>query len=193
MNLANAKINAQAVELLEPSLDHDVLEVGFGGGAALAMLAARAGCVAGIDPSQAAVRAAGRRFHDEIEAQRMQLRDAVAEDVPFADGSFDCALSVNAIYFWSDPDAGLHEIHRVLKPDGRLVLATESRRLPNRIAALGFTPYGEEEQASLLHHAGFSNIRIHRRGPFVFAIAVKSGSPPAAPERPNQPVHIVLD
>jgi arsenite methyltransferase len=174
MNLANAKINEQAVELLELSSEHRVLEVGFGGGVALTKLAGRAAFVAGIDPSEAAVRATCKRFHHEIATRRLEVREAFVETIPFAEGSFDRALSVNTIYFWSDPDAGLREILRMLRPGGRLVLATEARRVPKRIAKHGFTVYTEEEQVSLLRDAGFSDVRCERRKPFVFALATKA-------------------
>src|SRR5438552_172610 len=94
MNLANAGVNDQAVELLEPSVEHRVLGVGFGGGVALSKLAQRAGFVAGIDPSEPALRAARKRFHDEIEAGRVQLTQAPVDAIPFKDGSFDRVLTV---------------------------------------------------------------------------------------------------
>ena len=173
MNLSNAKINQQAIELLQPASEHRVLEVGFGGGAALTQLAARARWVAGIDPSSAAVRAARKRLHSEIAAGRAQIREAAVEQIPFGAGCFDRAISVNTIYFWSNPDAGLREIRRVLKPGGRLVIATELRRIPKRIAASGFTTYTEADQAEMLGKAGLSNVRLERRGPFVFATAAR--------------------
>ena len=173
MNLANASVNEQAVELLELSSEHRVLEVGFGGGVALTKLAGRVAFVAGIDPSEPVVRAACRRFHDEIATGRVQIREAVVDAIPFEGASFDRALSVNTIYFWSDPDTGLREVLRLLKPGGRLVLATEARRVPRRITKHGFTLYTEEEQIGLLQRAGFSNVRIERRGPLVFVLGTK--------------------
>jgi cyclopropane fatty-acyl-phospholipid synthase-like methyltransferase len=56
MSLANASINSQALELLDLSPGDRVLEVGFGGGGALAKIIGRAGMVAAIDPSEASVR-----------------------------------------------------------------------------------------------------------------------------------------
>src|SRR5690606_16036994 len=42
--------------------------------------------------------------------------------IPFQDNYFNCVMSVNTIYFWSNPDALLREIERVLKIGGCCVL-----------------------------------------------------------------------
>lgn len=89
LNLANACGNAAAVELLEVSSEHRALDVGFGGGVALRKMAARAHSVAGIDRSEAAVGAARRRFRRQIEAGRLELREASVEAIAFEDESSD--------------------------------------------------------------------------------------------------------
>jgi DNA-binding transcriptional MerR regulator len=47
--------------------------------------------------------------------------DAVAESLPFADGSFDAAMAVSTVHHWRDPIAGLRELRRVA---GRVVVLT---------------------------------------------------------------------
>lgn len=173
MNLANASINRRALELLALSPGDRVLEVGFGGGGALARTLARADFVAAIDPSEASVHAARGRFAEELRSGRLRIEHAVVENVPFESDSFDRALSVNTIYFWADPDRGLREIHRVLKSGGRLVLGTETRRVPQWAARQGFTSYPEDEQATLLRGAGFGRISVERQHRFLFARAAK--------------------
>jgi ubiquinone/menaquinone biosynthesis C-methylase UbiE len=49
-------------------------------------------------------------------------------DLPFPDGCFDCAVAAWMLYHASDLDRALKELHRVLRPDGRLVAATSSER-----------------------------------------------------------------
>ena len=46
------------------------------------------------------------------------MRDGAAEDLPFADDSFDAALSSLVIAFMRDADAGAREMARVTKPGG---------------------------------------------------------------------------
>lgn len=53
---------------------------------------------------------------------------AVAEELPFADGSFDAAMALHTVHHWSDPRAGLDELRRVarrvvvLAPDARVLV-----------------------------------------------------------------------
>ncbi|MFD0419788.1 class I SAM-dependent methyltransferase [Streptomyces sp. NPDC127108] len=41
--------------------------------------------------------------------------DAVAEDLPFADGRFDAAMTLFSVHQWSDVEAGLREMRRVTR------------------------------------------------------------------------------
>ena len=48
--------------------------------------------------------------------------------LPLRDCSFDAALSLATLEHLDEPDLHLHEIHRILKPDGILLLTTPSPR-----------------------------------------------------------------
>jgi ubiquinone/menaquinone biosynthesis C-methylase UbiE len=47
---------------------------------------------------------------------------ANASVLPFASHSFDAIVSANAFHYFDDPNATLHEMKRVLKPGGTLVI-----------------------------------------------------------------------
>ena len=51
---------------------------------------------------------------------------ADAMRLPLADAAFDAAVSTEAFHWFPDQDAALTEIHRVLRPGGRLLLALVS-------------------------------------------------------------------
>ena len=91
-----------------------VLDVGCGPGGLTHELAARVGedHVAAIDP-RPQFAAANRERHPGAD-----VRDGAAEDLPFADDSFDAALSSLVIAFMRDADAGAREMARVTRPGG---------------------------------------------------------------------------
>ena len=171
LNRGNRPTNARAVELLEVSAEHRVLDVGFGGGVGLGLLGERSpALLAGADHSDDAVRAARKRFPGA------RLEVAGIDALPFEDGAFDRVLSVHTIYFWPDAQAGARELFRVTAPGGRVVLAFmrgEEMRA-KKIHEHGFAFFEAADAAALLTGAGFAPVRVEGDGP-LFAVAEKPG------------------
>ena len=90
------------------------IDVGCGPGALTAVLVERLGArqVCAVDPSRSFCDEARERF------PAVDIRLAVAEDLPFADASFDAALAQLVVHFMTDPVAGLREMARVVRRDG---------------------------------------------------------------------------
>ena len=91
-----------------------VLDVGCGPGGLTQELARRVGAenVAAIDPMPQFA-AACRERHP-----RADVRDGVAEALPWADGSFDATLCSLVVAFMNDADQGVREMARVTRPGG---------------------------------------------------------------------------
>lgn len=139
------------VDLLGVEPGERVIEIGFGPGVGLELLASAAPSakIAGADVSEEMLRQAATRNKAAIENGQIELRLSSAENLPFPDRSFDKALSINSLHIWPDPAAGLREVWRVMKPDGRLAFA--------------FTPQsgqGTEGLVPIVAAAGFSDVRI---------------------------------
>lgn len=102
--------------------DAIVLEVGSGPGVGIAETArlAPAGSVVGLDASATMIRQAQRRNTRLLADGRGALVRGVATALPFAPNTFDVAVSLSSLPFWGDPEAGLADIYRVLKPGGRI-------------------------------------------------------------------------
>lgn len=173
----NRPINRSAVRRLQLDGAESVLEVGFGRGVALDLILDRTdGTVAGIETSSAMLARGRRRFRREIERGRLELMSGGDSEIPYADERFDRVLSTHTIYFWPDPAHGLREIHRVLAPRGRVVLATECPEDLGRrsYARHGFRIFRDQELEDLLSGAGYSEVAVQREGTrafgsFVFA------------------------
>lgn len=91
-----------------------VLDVGCGPGALTSRLVDRLGpsSVAAVDPSATFVDAVRRRLPG------VDVRASSAEQLPFADGSFDVSLAQLVVHFMGDPVAGLGEMARVTRTGG---------------------------------------------------------------------------
>ena len=126
---ANRSFADEIVALLDVGASEKILEVGFGPGVGIELLArtAPAGKVAGIDPSEEMVRQATARNAAAIRTGMVDLRRGTVERMPFGDDAFDLALAINSMQVWPDVDAGLREIRRVLRPGGRIALAFTPR------------------------------------------------------------------
>jgi SAM-dependent methyltransferase len=104
----------QFAELAGVRAGQRALDVGCGPGAFTAELVQRLGheAVAAVDPSDQFVAAMRQRFPD------IDVRCAGAEDLPFADDSFDLSAAQLVVHFMTDPVAGLREMGRVTTAGG---------------------------------------------------------------------------
>ena len=107
------------VRVLPDVAGKDVLEAGCGTAYVSAWLARRGARVIGLDLSDEQL-ASARRFQEEFGLE-FPLVEASAEDMPFADGSFDLVVSEYGASIWADPYAWIPEAARVLRPGGELV------------------------------------------------------------------------
>jgi SAM-dependent methyltransferase len=98
----------EAVRRLLPGSGKGI-EIGVGSG----RFAGPLGIPIGVDPSE--------RMRELARACGVEVLDAVAERLPFADSCFDYALMVTTICYLDDADAALREVFRVLKPAGAFV------------------------------------------------------------------------
>jgi ubiquinone/menaquinone biosynthesis C-methylase UbiE len=171
-----ARLNEQAVELLAPAPTDRVLEIGFGHGRTIERIASIAadGRVYGLDVSEAMLNMAARRNRRRIAEGRVDLRVGHCATMPFHDASFDGALCVHTLYFWSDPKACLGEIRRVLRPEGRFVLGflqADSRcrsSFPSEVYAF----YDESDVREMLDAAGFERMEFLPADQSTLALAI---------------------
>jgi SAM-dependent methyltransferase len=100
-----------------------VLDVGCGPGGLTRELVARTGADA-VDPSPSFVRACHER------CPGADVREGIAEALPFPGDSFDAVLSSLVIGFLQDPDAGVREMVRVVRPGGTVAACTWDGAMP---------------------------------------------------------------
>jgi arsenite methyltransferase len=159
LNRKTADHNAMVLEDLGVEPKSRVLEVGFGGGALLENICQKAssGLVSGLDLSEEMLALARARLRGLIESGRLEVRQGSVESLPYRDGEFDLACSVNTTYFWPDLARGLAEFHRVIRPGGRLVLGFVAVEDITRagLDRHGFLRHSPDELKAALVAAGF--------------------------------------
>jgi len=118
-----------------------VMEIGVGTG----RFAAPLGIPIGVEPSPRMAEVARQRGVEVVEGK--------AEDLPFADGSFDFALMVTVVCFLVDVTQAFREANRVLKPRGTLVILAIDRE-----SDLGKQYIRRKEQSRFYRDATFYSV-----------------------------------
>lgn len=117
------EVRRRTIDALRLTPGARVLDVGSGPGLfadEMAQTVGPTGLVRGVDISESMIGLARTRCADKPWVD-FQIADAVS--LPFRDGDFDACVSVQTLEFVADVDAALREIHRVLKPGGRLAVS----------------------------------------------------------------------
>jgi ubiquinone/menaquinone biosynthesis C-methylase UbiE len=115
------RLNANGIDL-DVFRGKRCLDAGCGGGRG-SILMARAGAreVVGVDLSPTNIESSGKRARQKgltnVTFQQQSLMD-----LPFADASFDVVWCNGVLHHITDPDRGLKELTRVLKPGGHFWL-----------------------------------------------------------------------
>lgn len=152
MERTNRLHEQRAVDLAALRLGEHVLVLGHGPGIGLVEAASRVGAhghVTGVDPSAFMRDRASRRCRGQGAAATVDIRPGTAEATGCDNWSVDVAISVNNVMLWDLPSA-LHEIYRVLRPTGRLVITVHRHVLAGR----------PDELASAATAAGFTNVGV---------------------------------
>ncbi|BCL80653.1 class I SAM-dependent methyltransferase [Ktedonobacteria bacterium brp13] len=120
----HAKETTWTVSLADVRPTDHVLEIGFGAGKAIELLAKKTtqGLVYGIDLSATMVKRAKERNAYAVRVGRVRLQQGEAAQLPFEEHHFDKVVSIHTFYWWAeDPHTILSEMFRVLKPGGTLL------------------------------------------------------------------------
>lgn len=167
-----------ALQAVDPSPDAHVLDVAAGPGTLTLLAAGRTARVTAVDFSAAMLSQARERTRAAGFAN-VDFHEEDAQKLPFEDNRFDAAFSMFGLIFFPDRGAGLRELHRVLRRDGRVALTSwmpfsESPALNEIFSAVSRhldTPFGKNTPPplgtpELIHEelgaAGFVDIEVRR-------------------------------
>lgn len=108
------------------TLSGRVLEIGGGTGANVPFYSATVEELVITEPEEPMSKRLERRL-TELGRRDAKVLGAPAEDLPFADETFDFVVSALVLCTVRDPETALHEIRRVLKPTGGFVFLEHVR------------------------------------------------------------------
>ncbi len=145
--------NRLAADATEVAPDAVVVDVGCGTGSALRRIAPRVpdGTLFGFDPIPRMLEIAKQRASEDPNGHRIGFRLAPAERLPLEDASADLVFAFDTIDHWRDKTAGLREIRRVLRPEGRLVVVKD-----------GGLPFGAEAKREFLEDLDRTGLKVMR-------------------------------
>ncbi len=133
-----------------------ILELGCGPGKYVALLSTIGFQVTGVDPIEFPTWQLIRN------RQFVDLHSGIfAENLPFSDCYFDHAACLGALLYFEEPELALRELHRVIKPNGRLILRTVNksnfytRTTGKKLDPASKNLYDMAELENLLLNAGF--------------------------------------
>ena len=153
--------------------DERVLEIGCGPGVLLQRVLDSATAAAGLDHSADMLALCMARNQDAIANDALRLKLGDAAQIPWPDESFTAAISANMFFFLTDPMAVLKELHRILVPGGRLVIASIAGPLPRPSLRNWwlYPPMGpalnvhtDEQMHTMLIQAAFSDVSVESEG-----------------------------
>jgi MPBQ/MSBQ methyltransferase len=185
--------------------DLDTLDVGAGTGFTTEGIVARvdAARVTMLDQSPHQLARAGLR--PALAACRRALGDA--EALPFDDDAFDRYVSAGSIEYWPDPQRGIAEAYRVLRPGGVGVVIGPVRpagRVARALADAWMLFPEQEQYRAWFERAGFTEVALHpvapdwyrdRRVPYAVAVTgtkAAAGPPPLALDPPAEELRAPL-
>lgn len=112
----------------------DILEIGGGTGANLAVYGPRVRSLTVTEPDGSMLRRLQRRA--ETTDRPVTVLRAPAEDLPFEDDTFDAVVSTLVLCGVDDQQRALNQVRRVLRPDGQLLFVEHIRSDELRLARL---------------------------------------------------------
>jgi demethylmenaquinone methyltransferase / 2-methoxy-6-polyprenyl-1,4-benzoquinol methylase len=122
------KWRKKVIRLILEKSPQRVLDVATGT-ADLAIMAANSGVpnTVGVDISEEMLAVGRKKVVSKGLTEKVALQTGDAEQLPFEDAQFDACMVSFGVRNFEDLDEGLREIHRIIRPGGRLVVLEFSR------------------------------------------------------------------
>jgi ubiquinone/menaquinone biosynthesis C-methylase UbiE len=120
-----SEVNDAVVRELAIGSGQRVVDLGAGAGAATVAAADRGAQVLAVEPLPFMRSILSLRRLGHSKGRSISVHDGAAETIPAEDSSIDALWSVNTLHHWTNRDAAVKELARVLKPGAKVLLLDE--------------------------------------------------------------------
>ena len=184
MNRGHAALTAWALALLDIKKANKAIDIGCGGGRAVALLAKNYDIdkVYGLDYSDTSVKCSKRRNAKAIKEGKVEIIKGNVSCMPFEEESMDYAVSFESYYYWDNIIEDTKGIHKILKHGGKFMMVAEMyKNESNTISQQQFVEDLQmhnltlQEFREVFQKSGFQDIRItcHDRKGWICVIGSK--------------------
>ena len=159
MNLMNYQMYKDVIKLIKDD-KQKILDVGFGNGYVMKRVMDKGHIVYGLEISERMIKQVINKNQKALN-HTMFIKKGIMEHLPYEEQSFDVIYSINTIYFWESLDAGLKELHRCLKKEGKAILSFYDQSFLSVMpySSHGFRLYKKETVIQAIHANGFKVIK----------------------------------
>jgi ubiquinone/menaquinone biosynthesis C-methylase UbiE len=119
-------VSDEVVRSIAPAAGEQVLDLGAGMGAATVVAAGKGARVLAVDPTPYMRQALSLRRLWSSNRSAITVKEGAAEAIPSDDASIDALWTVNTLHHWTNRQAAVLELARVMRPGGRMVLLDEA-------------------------------------------------------------------
>lgn len=169
MNENHKEISKFAFECIDVGKNDRILDIGCGGGVNIEkFLKLTKNCVDGLDYSEISVKESIKRNRKAIDEKKCEIIKADVSDMPIEDESYDLVSAFETIYFWPDIENTFKEVSRIIKPEGRFMIAqgTDGNHPDDKLwlkTIEGMSVYTADKLEKYLLNAGFKSVEIFKK------------------------------
>ena len=169
MNENHKDISEFAFNCITVNKNDKILDIGCGGGVNIEkFLKISENNVDGLDYSDISVSESIKRNQDAIENKRCEIIQADVTAMPIADETYDIVSAFETIYFWPDIENTFKEVERIIKPNGKFMIAqgTDGNHPDDEkwlSSVEGMSVYTSDELEKYLLNAGFKDVESFKK------------------------------
>lgn len=164
MNEGNIEMTLSSIKALNIKDGDAILELGHGNCGHLSKILNEANHInyTGLEISETMQQQALLKNSEFVSDNIARFNIYNGENIPYENNTFDKVMTVNTIYFWTNPLHLFAEIYRVLKPDGLFILSFAQKEFMEKLpfTQYGFNLFNNQKLSELIQQTNFKTVEF---------------------------------